>query len=210
MPQPNLIALNGKVAVDAFLGTDYPKEANVECEALRYSHINDIRVGQSSTKEKIKTINVLILGDHNPSATTKMLRLLEAATQHIITLTEYTVKSHPNFTVKVEDHSSLNLKVVISPLGEVIHDFDIAYSSNSTSAALDAYLAGLPVVVMLDETELNLSPLRSQTGVRFVSTPEELAEALRMEHRNTASRLNSSDFFFLNPELPRWTHLLTN
>ena len=210
MPQPNLIALNGKAAVDGLLSMDYPKEAIVECEALRYGYINDIQAGHSSIKGETGAINVLILGDYKLSATTKMLSLLEAALLHITTITTYTIKPHPNFTVKAGDFSSLNLKVVILPLGEVMHDFDIAYSSNSTSAAIDAYLAGLPVVVLLDEMELNFSPLRSRTGVRFVSTPEELAEALQMGHRNTVNRLNSSDFFFLNPELPRWTHLLTN
>ena len=210
MPQPNLTALNGKAAVDAFLSIDYPKEAIVECEALRYGYIKDIQAGYSSIKAKTETVNVLILGDYMPSGTIKMLRLLEAAALHITTLTTHTMKPHPNFTVKAEDYPSLNLKIVMAPLGEIMHDFDIAYSSNLTSAAIDAHLAGLPVVVMLDETELNFSPLRGRTGVRFVGTPEELAEALQMEHQNMANRSNSSDFFFLNPELPRWTHLLTN
>ncbi len=38
---------------------------------------------------------------------------------------------------------------------------DTAYSSNMTSAAVDACLIGLPVV-MLGEMELNFSPLRGQ------------------------------------------------
>ena len=77
-----------------------------------------------------------------------------------------------------------------------------------TSAAVDAYLAGLPVVVMLDETELNFSPLRGQPGVRFVGTPEELADALQAGHGATAYP-DRKDFFFLDPALPRWRRLLS-
>ena len=208
MPQPNLTALNGKAAVDSFLSTDYPKEAIVECEALRYGYLNDLRLMPSSRKAKEGPIRVLILGDYMPSGTIKMLRLLEAAALHIITLTTHTMKPHPNFTVKAEDYPSLKLKIVMAPLGEIMHDFDIAYASNGTSAAVDAYFFGLPVVVMLDEAELNFSPLRSQQHVRFVSTPEELAETLQKADQGIATGLEHNEFFFLDPELGRWQKLL--
>ena len=209
MPQANLIALNGKTAVDAFLSADYPKEAIVECEALRYGYIKNIRrVRHPSIKTNNTVINVLILGDYMPSGTIKMLQLLETAALYMTTLITYTLKPHPNFIVKAEDYPSLNLKIVMDPLREIMHDFDIAYSSNLTSAAVDAYLAGLPVVVMLDETELNFSPLRGQQHVRFVSTPEELAETLQKADQGITTGLEHNEFFFLDPELGRWQKLL--
>ena len=110
--------------------------------------------------------------------------------------------------VNAADYPSLHLQVVRNALGEILHDFDVAYSSNLTSAAVDAYLAGLPVVVMLEETELNLSPLRGQPGVRFVSTPQELAEALQATGQRSASIPDCNEFFFLDPELPRWQKVL--
>src|SRR3990172_7308266 len=36
MPQPDLIALNGKAAIDAYRSMDFPQTAFAECEALRY------------------------------------------------------------------------------------------------------------------------------------------------------------------------------
>jgi surface carbohydrate biosynthesis protein (TIGR04326 family) len=211
LPQPNLTALNGKVAVDAYLSVDYPKEAIVECEALRYGHLNNLRAEYSSKKANGGAIKVLILGDYLPSSTIKTLQLLEVAAPRISALATYTVKPHPYCLVKATDYPSLHLKIVTDSLGEILHDYDVAYSSNMTSAALDVYLAGLPVVVMLDETEINLSPLRGQSGVKFVGTPGELAEALQMRQQpNAASRSDISDFFFLDPELPRWSRLLAN
>ena len=98
----------------------------------------------------------------------------------------------------------------MDPLGEILHHFDIAYCSNTTSAAVDAFVFGLPVVVMLDERELNFSPLRGHSGVRFVSTPGELAEALQTEGLITATNFDRYEFFYLDPELPRWKRLLSS
>ena len=209
MPQADLVALNGKAAVDAYVSLDYPKQAIAQCEALRYGHLNNIRAERSLRKAKGSPVKVLIVGDYTSSANIRILQLLEAAAPHMSDSLAYTMKPHPNLPVKATDYPSLHLKVVTAPLGEILHDFDIAYCSNLTSAAVDAYLAGLPVVVVLDETELNLSPLRGESGVSFVSTPEELAEALRISTCEcAATNPNPSSFFFLDPELPRWSRLL--
>jgi surface carbohydrate biosynthesis protein (TIGR04326 family) len=103
----------------------------------------------------------------------------------------------------------LHLNVTTEPLEKVLPNFEVAYVANMTSAALDAYLAGLQVIVMLDDTQLNVSPLRGQTGVTFVSTPRELAAALDRAHEQPEARATNTDFFFLDPELPRWSRLLS-
>jgi surface carbohydrate biosynthesis protein (TIGR04326 family) len=207
MPQADLTALNGKVAIDAYLRAGYPKEAIVECETLRYGYLNKVRAGFRKDKRTDK-IKVLILGDYLSSCTIKMLQLLEEAQQYIAGSATYIMKPHPNYRVDPEGYPALKLEVVMEHLEKILHDFDVVYSSNKTSAALDAYIAGLPVVVMLDNAELNFSPLRGQSDVCFVNTSEELAEALQMGHQNMVNRPNSNDFFFLDPELPRWRKLL--
>ena len=208
MPQPDLTALNGKVAVEAFHAMGFPKEAIVECEALRYGHLNDLKTQTASVKLENKTMKVLILGDYVPSVTINLLQLLGTAMPLSPDCVEYTIKPHPSFPVKAADFPNLNLTVIMSPLGNILQDFDIAYSSNKTSAAVDAYFAGLPVVVMLDDTELNFSPLRGQAGVSFVSTPEELAEALQTADKWSTTNPNCKEFFFIDSEIPRWRQLL--
>ena len=207
MPQPDLTALNGTVAVDAYLSMGYPKNTIIECEALRFGYLDKIRTCSSKDKRTDK-IKVLILGDYLPSCTIKMLQLLEEAQPHLKIPATYTLKPHSNYRVNPEDYSSLKLEVVMDHLEKILYDFDVVYSSNKTSAAVDAYIAGLPVVVMLDNAELNYSPLRGQPDVCFVNIPEELTEALQMEHQNAVNRPESNDFFFLDPELPRWRKLL--
>jgi len=208
IPQADLMALNGKAAVDAYLSMGFPKQSIVELEALRYDYLNKLKIKDLTKTNQGEAIKILILGDYMSSATIKMLELLEEAAPNISTPIEYTMKPHPNFVVKAEDYPSLNLKVVMDPLGEILHDYDIAYSSNMTSAAVDAHLAGLPSVVILDEMGLNFSPLRGQSSVYFVSTPSELANTLQVAHTNKVDMANCKDFFFLDPELPRWQRLL--
>src|SRR6202035_5682216 len=104
---------------------------------------------------------------------------------------------------------SLRLNVTTEPLEKILPNFGVAYSANMTSAALDAYLGGLEVIVMLDDTQLNLSPLRGQPGVTFVSTPGELAAALDRAHDHPETKAKNMDFFFLDPALPRWSRLVS-
>lgn len=210
MPRADIVALNGRTAVDAYIKAGYPKGDVAECEALRYGYLTNLRRKRDSGAEKREGSKVLILGDYLPSSMIKMLQLLKAAVPHITSQATYSVKPHPNLLNMPEGFSTLDIKVVAGTMESLLHEYDIAYSSNLTSAAIDAYLFGLPVVVMLDDMELNFSPLRNQPGVRFVNTPEELADALQTAAQDTVSRPDSNDFFFLDTDLPRWSHLLAS
>lgn len=208
MPQPDLTAVNGTDALDTFVRGNHPREAIIGCEALRYGYLNDLQLRPASQRLPGGAIKVLILGEYLRAGTIKMLKLLETAVAGISPPAAYTVKPHPNCPVNSADYPALHLKVVHDPLGNILHDFDVAYSSNMTSAAVDAYLAGLPVVVTLDEAKLNFSPLRGRPGARFVSTPRELSEALRAAAQGIPIDVGHGDFFFLDPELPRWKKIL--
>jgi surface carbohydrate biosynthesis protein (TIGR04326 family) len=209
LPVADRIALNGPAAVEAYLSTGYPKDAIVECEALRYGYLADTAGLRGATRTEGNPIRVLVLGDFDKSDTIRMLGLLERAAPSLTKPVTYTLKPHPNYLVESAAYPSLQLRIVADPLPKIMQDADIAYAGNTTSAAVDAYLAGLPVVVMLDEMELNYSPLRGKTGVRFVTTPRELAQALEEAPRTNRDSVSASnDFFFLDPELPRWRRLL--
>jgi surface carbohydrate biosynthesis protein (TIGR04326 family) len=208
LPLPDNVVLNGEAAVEAYRCVDYPQEAIIECEALRYGHLGALRRDPASRAANRDCMRVLILGDYSRASTSKMLRLLEGAVARMAVRGTYVAKAHPNFLINAKDYPSLHLTVITDSLSEILHDFDIAYASNGTSAAVDAYLTGLPVVVMLDTVELNFSPLRNRPGVRFVATEKDLAEALLQGARQTFQDDAREALFFLDPELPRWKKLL--
>ena len=78
-----------------------------------------------------------------------------------------------------------------------------------SSAAIDAFCSGLPLINYNDPTELNLSPLLGHSNARFASTPEEIKALLQDEEwLSNPSAAKPSDFFWLDEDLPRWRQLI--
>jgi surface carbohydrate biosynthesis protein (TIGR04326 family) len=216
MPLPDHLAVNGSVAWTAFAGAGYPVERLVEVEALRY--LNLYRVTPQPdldseacrvTKRPMSKTSVLILGDMIPESMHNLLNLLKDAMQLLPTGYKFTLKPHPGYEVHLVDYPGLQADQTIEALDQILRQYDLVVAANSTSAAVDAYQVGLPVIIMLDGNQLNLSPLRGYPHVRFVNTPEELAEALQSADRSVVVDAEEDNMFFLDPELPRWNRLLS-
>ena len=185
----------------------------MEVEALRY--LNHSRLATEPKLDsaeprsgKPSATSVLILGDIGPSSTHNFLSLVTDTVRLLPPGYEFTFKPHPGYEVRLVDYPGLQADEVTEPLDRILGQYDLVVTANSTSAAVDAYQVGLPVIIMLDGNQLNLSPLRGQSHVRFVSTPEELAEALQSANRGVAVDAEEDELFFLDSELPRWNRLL--
>lgn len=204
LPLPDQVAFNGLAALDAYQKGGYPVEDMVEVEALRYFHLCDAKVSLPSNTP----IRVLVLGDYLSSNTQQQMRLLEKAVQHLPADTIITVKSHPACLIQSVDYPGIRMDRTMNPVSKLLTECDVAYTSAVTSAAVDAYCSGVPVVSVLDPNALNLSPLRGREGVIFASTPEELAHALISAASAPRSAAGQQDFFTLDSKLPRWRKLL--
>ena len=207
LPQPDRMVRNNVTAATAFAVTSVPEHVIVDCEALRYSHLADISRVESS-HDRSGPLRVLILGEVRPGPMAKMLDLLVDAVDRRGLTAEFTVKPHPNSPIRVDDYPSLNLLTVSAPLSALVGDFDVAYSCNGTSAGVDVYLAGLPVIVRLDDKDLNLSDLRGWPEVRFVGDSTDLVDALQAVADGRVGSPAPTEFFTLDPGLPRWRRLL--
>jgi surface carbohydrate biosynthesis protein (TIGR04326 family) len=119
------------------------------------------------------------------------------------------LKPHPVCPINPNDYPELTMQVSTDPIAKLLNACDVAYSSPVTSAALDAYCAGVPVVSTLDPSCLNMSPLRGLLGVSFVSTPVALAEALVASVTMPRIPVDPRDFFRLDQKLTKWQLLLT-
>jgi surface carbohydrate biosynthesis protein (TIGR04326 family) len=207
LPMPDQVVVNGAAARDAYLKGGYPEDRLVEVEALRYLHLAgampDANFVASPRKD---TLRVLALGDFLPVNTRHQMRLLERAARYLPVETVFTVKPHPACPIRPEDYPGVKLMVTMEPITKLLTQCDVAYTSSTTSAAVDAYCANVPVVSVLDPYTLNLSPLRGREGVQFACTPAELAGALR--NAPATHFLRTQEFFTLDPELPRWRELL--
>ena len=120
----------------------------------------------------------------------------------------YIVKPHPACQILAKDYPDLDLVVTNDPIPMLIDHCSLVYTSNSTSAAVDAYYAGKPVVIFLNPGSLNLSPLRGAKGVLFVNSPKELASVLDNIGQIKGSKGQGEGYFYLDSKLPRWKNLL--
>lgn len=205
-PQADVRVVNSDHALMAQLATGFPAERLRACEALRYIHLRR-SAPPNSLAGRLARTRVLVLGDVLAAGTRKMMRLLVEAVTLAPGAASYTLKPHPNSPIATVDYPTLDLEFVTQPLDRLLDGFDLVYSSNMTSASADAYIAGLPVVVMLDEQELNFSPLRGQPDVVFVGTATALALALREPPLRGITPARAA-FFHLDPSLTLWKRLL--
>ncbi len=215
LPLPDSIAVNGAVAREAFAGCGHPDAKLIEVEALRYLYLykaageayrGSTRSGRQRGSEPLQ---VLVVGDMIAASMDSLLSLLQDAVRQISPGYEFTLKPHPGYAVDLSRFPDLAITRTNESLSKVLCDYDVVLAANGTSAAVDAYVAQLPVIVALDGRSLNLSPLRGRPGASFISTPQELVRALESAAGGLAADERShEDFFFLSPDLRRWRQML--
>jgi surface carbohydrate biosynthesis protein (TIGR04326 family) len=215
LPLPDGIAVNGDVAWEAFAGGGYPAEKLMKVEALRYLYLYKVAAdarresSESGWHRGSRPLRVLVVGDMIPASMDSLLRLLQDTVRQIPSRYEFTLKPHPGYAVDLSRFPGLTIARTNESLAKLLGDYDAALAANSTSAAVDAYVARLPVIVAVDGGSLNLSPLRGRPGASFVSTSEDLAKALESVAGGfEADECNHEDFFYLCPDLQRWRRVL--
>jgi len=210
LPLPDLVAMNGNNMASAYEAGGYPKGALIKLEALRYIYLTVMpkritTVKDTSAKLK-RSMSLLVVCDILSLNTQRQLTLLSAAIP-LMPDVRIIVKPHPASLVDPLDYPGLSMILTARPLNELLPMCDAVYSSNMTSAAVDAYCANVPVISFLDPSGLNFSPLRGHSDVWFVTTPQELVVGLNTIDTWSLSGDNQAEFFYLNEPLARWRHL---
>jgi surface carbohydrate biosynthesis protein (TIGR04326 family) len=207
LPMPDHVALNGPVAMNEYIQGQYPPAQLLEAEALRYFHLAD-KNKQSTHDGSTTGLKILVCGDIDARATHKMMQWLEEIYTALPQNTTVTVKSHPAQDISSEIYPHLPMVITREPLGNILRDYDVVYASYITSAAVDAYCSGLPVVQVLDGAAFNMSALRGLEGVTYVTDPMELAAALISSQKKES--VISETYFYLDKDLPRWRGILSS
>ena len=207
LPLPDKVGLNGQAALSAYKGGGYPPDQIVEVEALRYEYLIDVlSLAKNNNKPDTPFVDVLILGDYMPVVTHKQMQWLNDAAQLLPKNIRFTVKPHPNCPVDGSLYPELELHIIHDSLAEILCEYDVAFTSNITSAAVDAYYAGIPVISMLDGETLNMSPLRGIEDVLYVTCSRELVTGLKKFQ--ISKKPVTKAYFCLDKNLPRWRKLM--
>jgi len=208
-PKPNLVAVSGDSVRSALVGGGYPSEKLIEDEALRYLSLYDFYINRrSSQRVPNRQLRVLVMGDYLSSNTFRQMEILRSLSGDCSDIV-LTVKPHPACPINPVDYPELRFEVSNEPLSELLSQFDVAYTSSATSAAVEAYCAGLQVISVLDPEILNLSPLRGIAGVEFVSSPEQLLDALKRIGSGLGESRNLIRYFNTDSSLSGWKSLLS-
>lgn len=207
LPLPDAIATNGPMMLKSFETGGYPTHYFVDVEALRYLYLEH-DIYSPPPKKDYKNMCLLVLGEYSYENTKRQMNLLANAYPFLPKEMIIIVKSHPNCPINAEDYPGLKMLMTMEPISKLLPIIDIAYSSAVTSASVDVYCAGVPVVSMLDPRILNLSPIRGCPGVKFASTPEDLVIAIMDFLQFPSVNYAEPVFFNLDNKLLGWEKLL--
>ena len=209
LPMPNYVGVNGDVAKNMYLAGGYPQEKLIEVESLRYLYLFNFpakkaKASKNSLKEKV----VLVAGDYSKEKTYEQLALLSNTFDGFDVSTRFIFKSHPACPIRLEDFPNLSGELSIKPIEELLKISDAIYTSLITSAAIDGYCIGLPVITILNGVTLNMSPLRGVKSVYFVKNSSELFSAINSIESTSFDA--KGNYFYLDPNLPRWQKWLND
>jgi len=209
LPRPDALAVNGPAAWLNLKKAGFPMERCIRVEALRYLYLKEpLNNVEKKAIQQDRTRRLLVLGDIQSGTTDRMLRVLEHANAKLKVPYEVWIKSHPHNQIELMKYPNLKAISKDFSLKELLPMIDVTFVSVLTSAEIDAYCSGRPIINYLDPYDLNFSNLRGIDGIKFVSTSEELDEALEQIEFDGYVKGKPEDFFWLDPELPKWNALL--
>ncbi|MDE6734253.1 MAG: hypothetical protein K2J64_02155, partial [Desulfovibrio sp.] len=96
------------------------------------------------------------------------------------------------------------VRISSAPLALALAPGITVWTSNSTTAALEAALKGLALMVMMPQDDFDLCPLQDVPGLARTATPEDVRRHLAAP----AAPALPGEYLDLDTELPRWRKLL--
>lgn len=221
--QPDAIEGNGRSACRQWLDAGMPRERLGEVEALRYLYLaGDVRraatagapdaapFGSGGPAAHASERRLLLLTSFFRDETEAHLRLF-ARCFHQGVLEEWNImiKPHPYLPVEgiVRDLLGADagrVRISDTPLAQALAPGVTVWTSNSTTAALEAALKGLPLMVMVPRGDFDLCPIQDVPGLARTATPNDVRRHLAAP---AVPRL-PAEYLDLEPELPRWRSLL--
>ncbi len=205
---PNLILVNGQLSYDNLINNNFPPNKVRGVEAYRYfdSVIKKNETSKFSSKNN-KVNKILLIGEYDEESTMSMIK----AVKNIKNDAEFYFRPHPGKIISKTYLEKINVISVSRKISDIFQEeFDLVISVGSTSAALDAYLNNIPVIIYIKNSLLNLSPLYGKENVIFVGSENELRIAILNEYGKDKNEIHSStdDIFWMDTDLKRWKKFL--
>ncbi len=205
LPTPSFYVSNG-IYSNKLLKSFIPENLLLNAEALRY---NNPKLKKTNYKNKRK-YKVVIFTTNNNYVSEKILsfasKFIDKGNKDI----SFYFKPHPDQKIINRKWPNINFLEPTVFIHDVLVNTDLAITSPTTSAALDAYISGVSVLTFLSESRPNFSPLYNCKGVLFFSSYhvfEEKILYLLLSNMKNEQKINS--YFTINKNLYNWKRIFS-
>ncbi len=204
---PNKILVNGPYAWDELLKMDIPSNLISKVEAIRYNDYNLSYKYDKRPPNLDTSIKILILGDFLKEENNFVINYLEQLPMMLESKIKLSFKPHPGNPIYPLS-SKYNINTTTKPLIKILNDYDIIYSTNPSSAALDAYLLNKYLIVQVSYDGLNFSPLKGVNNVKFIKNIEDLENSIVC--KKTKKNVHKQNYFWFSKNDIKFKGFLKN
>jgi len=204
-PQPDLVVSNSTIAKTDLLSNGVPLVNILDLEALAFQHLEPL---MSNIHSKSVVPNhppkISVLGDFNAEITDQLLSIFE----HGVDSSKYqcVFKPHPMCPINQKRLSEIGLELFTGEIASLLAETDIMIATSPTSAAVEGFCLGIQIILFHDGSGLNMSPLKDAREVVFVSSSNELRDAIATSVQHSA--ISQRPYFTLDDSLGRWSAFL--
>ena len=202
--QPHYYAVNGYDSMNKFITAGYPLDKLKKIEATRYSRI--LKKINSNSVNKHNSSSILIAGDYSVESNLNITSAVNRLDLKILSNFKFTLKEHP--LREMSDLLHIKFNKSIENIEKLRNDHNYAIVSNTTSAAVDLYLLGFKLIVIVDRKNINLSPLKDKEDVIFLYDQSLLSDYLDKLVKNAKLNKNKKDFFYYSHNNDLWNNLI--
>lgn len=218
--QPDIFGSNGRSASTQWLDAGMPASRMRQLEALRYQYLaaseteksdgSDLPPEPGIPLEMPAEKRMLVLTSFFQDETDAHLRLLgQALKAGILKDWQISIKPHPYLPVEkwlasMPKENIKNVGIVDAPLVGLLRKGILAWTSNSTTASLEAAIKGLPLMVMAPKGDFDLCPIQNIPGLARTATLEDVEK-----HLSSPPLVDMPPGYLdLEPGLRKWRSLL--
>jgi len=198
--RPDIVGLNGKHSFELFK-KEFPSQKKIKLEPLRYSLPKKIK-----NNNKLKK-TVIIVGDYLHNINLSIIESLEKVSGNFNF--NYVYLPHPSNS-KTIISKKLNLKTILNKKKLCKYNTYCFIIPHMSSSALDFYLLSKKIIIFLDNSMPNLSPLYPNKIIHSAHDSKTLQNVLEKKVRSNNIKHMYSNFFYVSKNKNKWNHFLKN
>ena len=197
---PDLISVNNSIAKKYLINSGTPANKIIEVEALRYNYILDLDTLVKNKNNK----EILILGDYSKSITEELLETVYQTFKDVDDI-NFSLKFHPLCILDLLKYEQINFKIINNPISEIINNYEVCLSSESTTAAIEFWEKDIKVITFV--SGINFSPLLGCQNVSFVYNKIDLYKSV-LSNLKIPKPNSANNYFILNKKIPIWAEII--